>query len=118
MPKPRLHLDADVSMKALYKALLEGGHDVTRTPNVWMPLDASDEYQLLGATAHNRCILTFNVRDFSRLSQQNPEHGGIILVKQRRISLSQMIQALDYLLTETEASEWPGQVRWLTDWIK
>jgi len=116
MPKPRLHLDADVSMKALYKALLEGGHDVTRTPNVWMPLDASDEYQLLGATAHNRCILTFNVRDFSRLSQQYPEHGGIILAAQRSMSLTQMIHALDRLLTESETGDWPAQVRWPKDW--
>ncbi len=46
MSKPRLHLDADVSIKALQKALLERGHDVTRTPNEWMPLDADDETQL------------------------------------------------------------------------
>ena len=24
--------------------------------------------------------------------------------------------ALDRLLTETEARDWPGQVRWLSDW--
>ena len=49
--KLHLHLDADTSSKALYNALLERGHDVTRTPSEWMPLDASDEGQLLGATA-------------------------------------------------------------------
>jgi hypothetical protein len=43
MPKPRLHLDADTSKKALHRALLERGHDVTRTPTEWMPLDATDE---------------------------------------------------------------------------
>lgn len=117
MPKPRLHLDADASMKALYKGLLDRGHDVTRTPNEWMPMDASDEYQLLGATAHGRCVLTFNIRDFISLAHQYPQHGGIILVRQRGISLSQMIEALDRLLTETDASEWTGQVRWLADWI-
>ena len=57
MPKPRLHLDADASIKALYRALMERGHDVTRTPTDWMPLDASDESQLLGATAQGRCLL-------------------------------------------------------------
>jgi hypothetical protein len=41
--KVHLHLDADTSSKALYNALLERGHDVTRTPTEWMPLDASDE---------------------------------------------------------------------------
>jgi hypothetical protein len=32
-----------------------------------MTLDAIDEQQLLGATAHGRCIFTFNVRDFMAL---------------------------------------------------
>ena len=52
--RPRLHLDADVSIKALQSALVACGHDVTQTPNEWMALDASDETQLLGATAHGR----------------------------------------------------------------
>ena len=50
MAKPRLHLDADISQKALQAALIARGHDVTRTPNEWMPLDASDETQLLAAS--------------------------------------------------------------------
>lgn len=50
MAKPRLHLDADVSYRVLQRVLLERGHDVTRTPCEWMPLDASDEFQLLEAT--------------------------------------------------------------------
>lgn len=59
MPEPRLHLDADASKKTLYKALLRLGHDVTRTPTDWMPLDASDEAQLLGVTAQGRCLFTY-----------------------------------------------------------
>src|SRR3954447_6628758 len=51
MPKVRLHLDADASRKALHQALLERGHDVTRTPSDWIQGDASDEIQLLSATA-------------------------------------------------------------------
>jgi hypothetical protein len=49
--KLHLPLDADASSKALHSALLKLGHDVSRTPNSWMPIDASDEMQLLGATA-------------------------------------------------------------------
>jgi len=41
MPEPQLHLDADASSKALHAALVaalvERGHDVTRTPTDWMP---------------------------------------------------------------------------------
>ena len=116
MASPRLHLDADVSLRSLHKALLERGHDVTRTPCDWMPIDASDEQQLLQATARGRCILTFNIGDFMRLAQSYPAHGGIILAHQREWTLPALIEALDSLLTQTNASDWPGQVRWLNDW--
>ncbi|MFQ5615041.1 MAG: DUF5615 family PIN-like protein [Anaerolineales bacterium] len=116
MTEPRLHLDADTSIKALQKALLARGHDVTRTPSAWMPLDAEDEDQLLGATAQGRCIFTFNIRDFIALAKKHPQHGGIILAAQRSWRLSALIAALDRLLSETEAQDWIGQVRWLNDW--
>jgi hypothetical protein len=32
------------------------------------------------------------------------------------MSLSELISALDRLLTETDAADWPGQVRWLSEW--
>lgn len=116
MAKPRLHLDADASMGSLARALAERGHDITRTPTNWMPLDASDEMQLLGATARGRCIFTFNIGDFLKLAQIHPQHRGIILAHQRDWNLSSLIAALDRLLSETEADEWVGQIRWLNDW--
>jgi len=97
-------------------ALMERGRDVTRTPNSWMAIDATDEQQLLGATAHQRCIFTFNIRDFLVLSRKYPNHGGIILSAQK--PLPEILIALDRLLLETDANDWPGQVRWLNDWIK
>lgn len=51
MAKPKLHLDADASRKALCDALTKLGHDVTRTPQENLPLDADDDYQLLWASA-------------------------------------------------------------------
>ncbi len=116
MPEPGLHLDADTSNKAPYKALIDRGHDVTRTPNDWMRRDASDERQLLGATAHGRCIFTFNIRDLIALAKQHPRHGGIILAAQSSWGLSELIEALDRVLNETDAEDWIGQVRWLNDW--
>ena len=108
MTRPRLHLDADASMKALTAALTARGHNVTRTPNDWIAPDASDEAQLLAATAQGRSIFTFNVRDFA--------HGGIVLAAQASWTLSELVTALDRLLSETEAEDWIGQVRWLNDW--
>lgn len=116
MANPKLHLDADASYRTLHKVLAERGHDVTRTPNAWMPLDAGDEQQLLGATALGRCIFTFNIGDFMRLARQYPGHGGIVLANQRDWTLAGLIAALDAMLTNSRAEEWPGQARWLNTW--
>lgn len=116
--KLRLHLDADASSKALLNALLERGHDVTCTPAAWMSLDASDEQQLLGATAQGRAIFTYNIRDFTVLGKKYPHHAGIILARQNSMSLREILDALDRLLRETDADEWIGQTRWLSDWRK
>jgi len=114
--EPRLHLDADTSRISLMRALLEAGHDVTRTPNDWIALDATDEQQLLGATAQGRCIFTFNIRDYMVLSKRYPHHGGIIFSSQK--PMPELLKALDRLLIETDSRDWPGQVRWLNHWIK
>ena len=116
MSRPRLQLDADSSYKQLQTALTRRGHDVTRTPNSWMPLEASDETQLLGATAQGRCIFTFNIGDFVRLVQRHPYHDGVILASQHKWVLPQLIAALDRVLTETEAEDWIGRIRWLNQW--
>ena len=75
-----------------------------------------DEAQLLASTAHGRCIFTFNLRDFVVLAQSYPRHGGIILAAQASWTLSELVMALDRLLSETEAEDWTGLVRWLNDW--
>jgi len=114
--KLHLHLDADTSSKRLYNALLELGHDVTRTPTEWMPPDASDVEQLLGATAQGRAIFTYNIRDFVVLGERHPNHAGIILAHQQSFELNETIKTLDRVLKETKADDWIGQTRWLNDW--
>jgi hypothetical protein len=114
--EPRYHLDADTSQISLMRSLIERGHDVTRTPNEWMARDATDEQQLLGATAQGRCIFTFNIRDFMALAKRYPHHGGIILSSQK--TMPELFKALDLLLSGTDAEDWIGQVRWLNEWIK
>ena len=116
MAPPRLHLDADTSIRALHKALLARGHDVTRTPTEWIALDASDEEQLLASTAQGRCLFTFNVRDLTVLARRYPHHGGIVAAVQASWSLTELFEALDRLMLETQAGELTGQVRWLNDW--
>jgi hypothetical protein len=102
----------------LQTALVNRGHDVTRTPNNRMPLDASDETQLLESTNQRRCIFTFNIRDFLILAERYSNHYGIVLASQNSWSLSDLIAALDWMLTETQAVDLIGQVRWLNQWKK
>lgn len=116
MAKPKLHLDADASKVSLYRALLAHGHDISRTPNEWMALDADDETQLLGATAQGRSIFTFNIRDFLPLAQRHPRHAGILLSPQQR--MPRLLRALDRFFREAKAEQLVGQVRWLSDWEK
>lgn len=115
MTKTRLHLDADTSKKSLHRALLEHGHDVTRTPNEWIALNADDATQLLSATAHGRVIFTFNARDFMALARRYPRHAGILLSAQK--PMAELLAALHRMMNETNAEAWTGQVRWLNDWF-
>ena len=117
MVEPRLHLDADASVKALVNALRERGHVVSRTPNDWMPAEASDREQLLGASVQGRIIFTFNVRDFLVLAKKHPKHSGILLATQSRWSLADLTAALDRLLSETDETDWRGRVRWLNEFL-
>jgi hypothetical protein len=103
-------------MKALHAALTSRGHDVTRTPNAWMSLDAMDVEQLLGSTAQGRIPFTVNILDFQVLARRYPAHVGMILAAQRSWTLSGLIAALDRVLSETTAEAWNAQVRWLNQW--
>jgi hypothetical protein len=116
MPEPKLHLDADASQKSLYEALLKPGHDVTRTPQPGLPLDADDDYQLLWATAQGRIIFTHNIRDFIYKTGDFPKHEGILLAHRKSYSLVDLIRLLDRVLKVTKPEDWIGHVRWLSDW--
>lgn len=116
MPRVRLHLDADASSKALHLALTAHGHDVTRTPAPWIARDATDEQQLLAATAQGRCLFTFNIRDFMALARIHPQHRGILMAAQQSWSLSELIQAIERFLSEMDEADVEGQVLWLNRW--
>ncbi len=116
MTRPKLHLDAGASRRALCDGLTARGHDVTRTPQPDLPADASDDLQLLWATAQGRILFTHNVRDFIQMTRRYPRHSGIALAHRESYSLAQLINFLDRMLSETQAEEWVGQVRWLSDW--
>lgn len=116
MTRPKLHLDMDASRRDVYQALIKKGHDVTRTPNVDVAQDVSDEYQLLWATSHRRILFSFNVKDYMHLARLHPYHSGILLANQKSTRPGSLILALDHILNQTEAEDWIGQVRWINEW--
>ena len=82
-----------------------------------MPFDADDETQLLRAAAQGRVILTFNVKDFVVLAQVHQSHRGILLAAQRSwSSFTALLDALNLFLSEADAEEMVGSVRWLNQW--
>ena len=89
---------------------------LSRTPAPGLALDASDEFQLLWASAHDRVLFTFNIGDFLQLAKRIPEHKGILLANQQSFSIKELIALLDRALDQTVADDWLGQVRWLSDW--
>lgn len=107
----------DASRKDLFKALLDKGFDVTRTPNEEIPENSSGEIQLMWASSHQRIIFTFNIKDFYNLSKKHPFHSGILLANQSTTSISQLIQVLSKIMSDTNEN-WIGQVRWIQDWLK
>jgi len=81
-----------------------------------MPKASSDKEQLLGAMAHDRILFSFNIKDFEALVKVHTEHKGLVLAARSSWTLSALIHALDRLLTETDANEWLGQIRYLNQW--
>lgn len=82
-----------------------------------MALDARDDVQLLVGTAQERCIFTFNIRDFLILGERYKNYYGIILAAQSSYNLSSLIAALSKMLSEMETEKLQGQIRWLNQWI-
>ena len=60
-----------------------------------MPLVASDEQQLFGATLGGRDIFTRKIRYLIVLGKRYPHRGGIILALQKSMELNARIEALD-----------------------
>jgi len=103
----RLYLDRHI-MTRLAVDLRGRGYDVLTTEEAGKDT-AADEEQLAFATAENRAILTFNIRDFAPLHEawQTAErpHAGIIVSKQLGsrqygLLLPQMLRLLNQFTAE------------------
>jgi hypothetical protein len=102
----------------LARWLRDEGHDVVAVLDVEVGLASkSDEDMLIWAARNNRCVVTENVSDFSRLNSLGVAHCGLIFVLARRYprtrgGLMRLKEALGAVLA---AKELPGRdgVSWL-----
>jgi len=82
--KLKLFLDEDIH-NGLSHALRQRGFDVVHAQDLERK-GKSDSQQLAFAVQEERCLVTFNVRDFvllhNQYAGQNKEHWGIIVSKQ------------------------------------
>ena len=85
--KPKLFLDEDIHT-GLSHALRQRGFDVVHAQDLKRK-GKSDSEQLAFAVQEERCLVTFNVRDFvdlhNQYAEQNREHWGIIVSRQMSI---------------------------------
>jgi hypothetical protein len=85
--KLKLFLDEDIHT-GLSHALQQRGFDVVHTQDLKRK-EKSDSDQLAFAVQEERCLITFNVRDFVNLHNQyagqSQEHWGIIVSRQMPI---------------------------------
>ena len=86
----RFHLD-EHGPKAVAEGLKERGIDVTTTSDVGL-LGATDEKQLMYATAHERVLVTRDA-DFLRLHRAGVRHAGIAFFHRNR-SIGELIRSL------------------------
>ncbi len=85
--KLKLFLDEDIHT-GLSHALRQRGYDVIHAQDLKRK-GKSDSEQLAFAVQEERCLVTFNIRDFVKLhnlyAQRNREHWGIIVARQMPI---------------------------------
>ena len=85
--KLKLFLDEDIHT-GLSHALRQRGYDVVHAQDLKRK-GKSDSEQLTFAVQEERCLVTFNVRDFIHLynqyARENKEHWGIIVSRQMPI---------------------------------
>lgn len=112
---PRLHLNEHLSPR-LASQLHKHGFDVTTSQSAKL-LSQSDEQQLAYAAKQQRALVTFNVKDFTRLHQQylahSQEHWGIIFSTPEAINV--LFHRLLRLLNSVTAEELKNQIRWLNE---
>ena len=112
---PKLHLNEHLSPRVATQ-LHKHGFDVTTSQEAGL-LSEPDDKQLEYVALQKRAIVTFNIRDFSRLHErylaEGREHWGIIFSTREPIGV--LLYRLLRLLHSVSAEELRNQTRWLNE---
>lgn len=105
MAKLALLLDEDIHL-GLALALRKRGFDVLHVQELKRK-GSSDSEQLAYAAREERCLLSFNIKDYiilhNKYVQQNKEHWGIIVSRQRPLgeTLRRVLQRMQRFTKES-----------------
>ena len=117
--KISLYFDEDAQDSDLIQALDLRRVDVVGAWTAGMR-ERNDEAHLLWATAQNRTLYSFNVRDYYRLHTEfladGRSHAGIVLAKQQRYSVGEQMRRLLRLIETKSAEEMVNQIEFLSRW--
>jgi hypothetical protein len=115
----RLYLDEDAMSLALARGLEARGVDIATVAGERMR-QRDDAAQLAFAAANGRTIFSFNVGDFMRLHAQymreDRHHAGIVLVRQQRFGVGEILRRLLRLATTLESDDMTDRLEFLNDW--
>jgi len=115
----RLILDAHVSGKRVGQSPRDAGHDV-RAADSETGFEGMEDPDLLALAAQEgRTLVTFNVKDFSRIvgewAGEGRPHAGIILVPGsiRHHEFGVVIAGTQRALEGTKQRDWVDRVEWM-----
>jgi predicted nuclease of predicted toxin-antitoxin system len=112
----KLYLDEDVHPD-LADGIRQAGFDCRTAGEAGM-LGSPDEKQLEYAASQDRCLVSFNVADFTTLAavwaQAGKAHAGIVVTRQvSRKGIGKLLARLLHLLNTTTADEMANVLRYL-----
>ena len=115
----RLYFDEDSVNRALIRALVARGMDVTNAIDAGHA-GSPDRVQLEHATADGRVLFTYNVGDFfaqhTQFRQDGRSHAGLILAVQQRYTVGEQMRRILRINRERSSDDMTDRLEFLSSW--
>lgn len=116
----RLYLDEDSQDWVMVRAFVEAGVDVVTSNDAGMA-ESSDEQQVAFAAAHERVILTANIKDYRRLCRDRQAAGGShpgLILRRQDLGVGEQIRRVVRMWETVSASGMVDREEFLSAWGK